>query len=105
MEQKIQKVVDHFEIPAELAKELSDLLTKQIIRERLLVNLVGDADKYDAAEKMLIETVSRVEAIKKKITRDYVPDSYRFPQFMWNYDGYDIDGNQVQVLETVDVIQ
>ena len=98
---QIQKVIDHFEIPNELAQELSDLLTKQVVRERLLVNLVGDNEKYNAAEKMLMETVSKVETIKKKITRDYVPEHYRFPQYMWNYDGYEIDGNKVQILETV----
>ena len=98
---QIQKVIDHFEIPNELAQELSDLITKQIIRERLLVNLIGDADKYDSAEKMLMETVSQVEAIKKKITRDYVPEHYRSAQYMWNYDGYEIDGNNVQILETI----
>ena len=41
------------------------------------------------------------EAIKKKITRDYVPEHYRSAQYMWNYDGYEIDGNNVQILETI----
>jgi hypothetical protein len=96
-----QKLINHFEIPDELARELDELLTTQIVRERLLVNLVGDSDKYATAEQALIQTVSRIEFIKKKITREYVPDIYRFPQYVWNYDGYSIDGNKVQILETV----
>lgn len=94
-----QVVVDYFEIPDELAKELSDLLTKQKIRENLLVNLVTEPEKYDAAEAMLIPITERIEAIKIKITKDYVPEKYNSIRYMWNYDGYTIDENRVQVIE------
>lgn len=90
-------VIDYFEIPDELAKELSDNLIKQTIRQRTLAELVNDPDKYDAAEKLLIPVVSKVEAIKVQITNKYVPEKYRSNEYMWNYDGYEIDKNKVQI--------
>lgn len=99
MKEKQQVVVDYFEIPEELAKELSDLLTKQTIRERMLTQLIGEPEKYEEAEKMLIPVVSRIEAIKVKITKEYVPEKYNSIRYMWNYDGWEVDKNRVQVIE------
>lgn len=90
-------VIDTFSIPEELAKELSELLTKQIIRERLLLQLIEEPEKYDKQEKMLIPVVSKVEAIKQKITNEYVPDKYATAEYSWNYNGWEIDKNICQI--------
>lgn len=91
-------IVGTFDIPDDLAKELSDLLVKQTIREKMLLQVIDDPNKYAMMEKMLIPITSRIEAIKVKITRDYVPEKFNSESYMWNYDGYEIDGNSVQVL-------
>ena len=72
-----QVIINSFEIPEELAKELSDLLTKQTIRERLLLQLVDNPVKYEQVESMLLPITSKIEAIKFKITNEYVPEEYR----------------------------
>lgn len=97
--EKIQTVIDHFEIPDALAKELSELLTKQTIRERLLMQLVGDPEKYEQAENLLIPITAKIEAIKVKITKEFVPAKYNSRRFMWNYNSYEVDKNKVQVIE------
>ena len=93
-----QKIIDYFEIPEDLARELSDLLTKQTIRERLLTQLVDQPDKYDAAEELLIPVTRRIEAIKVKITKEFIPPQYNSAKYMWNYDGWDVDQNKVQII-------
>lgn len=94
------EIIDWFEIPEEIAKELSELLVKQSIRETMLQTMISDPVKYEQAEKLLIPVVSKVEALKATITRKYVPEKYRSDKFMWNYDGYEIDKNQVQILNS-----
>ena len=94
-----QTVIDTFEIPEDLAKELSELLTKQTIRDRLLVQLINEPEKYDTAEQRLIPVTAKIEAIEIKITKEYVPDKYNSTKYMWNYDGYEISGNKVEVIE------
>jgi hypothetical protein len=99
--EKIQKVVDHFEIPDDLARELSELLTKQTIRERLLLQLVSELEKYEQAEKLLIPVTAKVEAIKLKITKEFIPQKYNSRRYMWNYEGYEVAENKVQIIEEV----
>lgn len=99
MQEKQQVVVDYFEIPEELAKELSDLLTKQTIRERMLLQLINEPDKYEKAEEMLVPITARIEAIKIKITKEFVPVKYNSVRYMWNYDGWAVDKNRVQIIE------
>lgn len=94
------KVIDTFEIPDELAKKLSDLLTKQTIRERMLLQLVGDTTKYEAMENMLVPITSSIESIKINITKKYVPEKYNSENYMWNYDGYEVDGNKISIIES-----
>ena len=94
-----QRVIGEFEIPEDLAKELSELLTKQTIRERLLTQLIDQPDKYEEAEKLLIPVTSRIEAIKIKITKEYIPEQFNSAKYMWNYDGYEVSGNKVQIVE------
>lgn len=98
---KDRRVVDQFEIPEELAKELSELLTKQVIRERMLMQVIGDDEKYEQAEAKLIPVTSKIEAIKLKITKEYVPVQYMHQKYIWNYDGFEVAGNKVDILEEV----
>lgn len=99
MNETIQTVIDYFEIPEELAKELSTLLTKQTIKERLLIQLTGEPEKFNEVEEMLIPLTAKIEAIKIKITKEYVPDKYNDRRYQWNYDGYEVDENRVQIIE------
>ena len=78
---------------------LSDLLTKQTIRERMLLQLINEPDKYEKAEEMLIPITARIEAIKIKITKEFVPAKYNSVRYMWNYDGWAVDKNKVQIIE------
>lgn len=97
----IQNRVGEFTIPEELAKELSDLLTKQSIRRDTLVQLVGDEAKYTEMEAMLVPITERIEEIKVKITNEFVPEKFMNPKYTWSYDGYAISGNNVNVFETI----
>lgn len=99
MNEITQTIIDTFEIPEDLAKELSNLLTKQTIRERLLQQLISDTEKFNQIEKDLIPVTARIEAIKIMITRDYVPEKYNDPKYQWNYDGWEVDQNRVQIIE------
>lgn len=96
-----QIVIDKFEIPEDLAHELSGLLTKQTIRERLLLQLVGEPEKYEQAEELLLPVTARIEAMKIKITKEFVPTKYNNRKYQWNYDGWEVDQNNVQVIETI----
>ena len=94
-----QQVIDNFEIPEDLAKELSELLVKQTIRERILLQLVADPDKFEEVEKSLIPITSKVEAIKNRITKEFVPEEYNSTKYMWNYESWEVARNKVQVIE------
>lgn len=94
---KEQVFVESFKIPNALAMELSELLTKQTIRERLLLQLLDDPVKYEQAESMLIPVTAKIEEIKVKITNEYVPEHYRFSNYVWNYDGWEVAGNEVHI--------
>ena len=101
MREKGQRVIDHFEIPLELATELSGLLVQQTIKERLLTQLIDDDERYEKTEERLRPVVAKIEAIKIKITKEYVPAKYNSRRYMWNYNGLDVDGCKVEVLEDV----
>lgn len=94
-----QIIIGSFEIPEELAKELSELLTKQTIRERLLAQLIDEPVKYEKTEAMLIPVTARIEAIKVKITNEFVPEEYRSSEYIWNYDGFEVAGCKVNILK------
>jgi hypothetical protein len=94
-----QQVVDNFEIPEDLAKELSELLVKQTIRERILLQLVTDPDKFEEVEKSLVPITAKIEAIKNRITKEFVPDEYNSTKYMWNYESWEVARNKVQVIE------
>lgn len=101
MDERKQTIVDTFEIPEELAKELSDLLIKQVIRERALDRLLQQKDEkgYKTAEELLVPITARIEAIKIKITKQFVPEKYNSTEYMWNYDGWEVDKNKVQIIK------
>lgn len=101
MGQNERKVVGSFGIPDELAKELSDLLVKQTIRDRLMYQFIeqGNTAKAAEVEKMIIPITSKIEAIKIRITNEFVPKEYNSQRYMWNYNGYEISGNKVDVIE------
>ena len=94
-----QQVIDNFEIPEDLAKELSELLVKQTIRERILLQLVADPDKFEEVEKSLIPITEKIEAIKNRITKEFVPEEYNSTKYMWNYESWEVARNKVQVIE------
>ena len=58
---------------------------------------MNDDGQYDLAEAKLIPIVSEIEAIKIKITEDYIPEEYRDSKYNWNYNGWEIDKNKVEV--------
>lgn len=96
-----QVVIDSFEIPEELAIELSEVMTKHTIRMNLLAGMVDDPIKYDAAEKLLVPVSQKFEALKLKVTRDHVPPKYRTSdRYIWNYNGYEVAKNKVEIIET-----
>lgn len=83
------------QIPDDLAHELSDLLTKQTIRERLLMNSMDDMEKFSKLESMLMPVVSRIGAIQTYITEFYIPDQFKSDEYQWTYNGYDVDKDQI----------
>lgn len=85
--------VTTFEIPEEIAKRLSILLVKEKVRRELLSNLVGNKSKFEEVEQLLVEVSSEVEKIKYDITTLYVPEKYRSDEFIWDYNGFEIDKN------------
>jgi hypothetical protein len=89
--------VTSFEIPDQLAKKLSEDLAKQSIREKMLVEVILDPVKYETVEKMLIPITQEIDAMKNEITTKYVPDEYRSDEYQWNFDGYEISGNNVHI--------
>ena len=94
-----QVLVGKFVIPDDVAKELSELLTKQTIREHLLSTVIMDKEKYDEVEKQLIPIMQKIDALKNKVTTQYVPAEFNDEKYMWNYDGYEVSGNTLQVYE------
>lgn len=93
-------VVDNFEIPEQLAHRLSNLLVIQGIRMQLLENLIDNPPKYEKAEKLLLPIAQEIDTIKYKITTEHVPEKYRSEDYAWNYEGWDLSRNVVQIMKT-----
>lgn len=93
------KRVTTFEIPEEIAKHLSVLLVKEKVRKELLSNLIGNKNKFEEVEQLLIEVSSEVEKIKHDITTLYVPEQYRSEEFIWDYNGFEIDKNILTIYQ------
>lgn len=95
----MQTFVTTFEVPEEIAKKLSDLLTKQTIKERLLMQLTNEPEKFEAVEKMLIPITEEISALKIKITQEFVPEEFNSPEYIWNYDGWAVSQNNFNVFK------
>lgn len=91
-------VIDTFTIPEELAQKLSDLLIKQSIRQNTVNSCVGDPEKYGQAEAMLIPVTAEIDKIKYHISTELVPKKYRSSKYRWNFNGWEIDNNVLQIL-------
>jgi hypothetical protein len=93
------EIVAQFEIPEEMAKELSGLLTESAVKKGLLIDLVEMPARYEIIEKLVIALEDKITAIKNKITSEYVPQEYRTVDFSWNYDGYVTAGKTVHIFK------
>lgn len=101
MENNLRVIVGSFEIPDELARELSDLLIKQMIRQQMLQQIiVTDISKYEEVEQLLVPITERIETIKRIITEEYVPKEFSSMKYTWSYEGYDANGNSVYIIES-----
>lgn len=96
-----QVKVGQFDIPDEMAKELSELLSRKTILEDVLVGVAmkKDMDAFDNLAKELYPTIEGIEAIKHKITAELVPDEFKTDKYIWNYDGYAIAGPTIFIYE------
>ena len=90
--------VSTFEIPDELAQELSELMTIRSIRMNLLMSMVDQPSGYEQVEKSLIPIEEKLSAIKAKITEEYVPLPYRLAKYSWTFTGY-FDGNTTVLIK------
>jgi hypothetical protein len=91
------EVIDTFTIPDEMAKDLSDCLTKSSIRRSMLSDLVGSETKFNELEKTIIPLENRIGAMKTKITNFYVPEKYRSQKYQWTFPGYEVSGNVIWI--------
>lgn len=97
----IQRVIDQIEIPEDIAKELSDLLVKQVVRERVLLASLSDPVKFEEAEKLVLPITEKIEAMKTRITQSYIPEKYNDSKYIWNYNGYAVSQNKIEIIESV----
>lgn len=91
--------IDTFEIPTEIAQNLTNLMTNQAINDRILSSVADQPEKYKAVMADQIKIQREIDALKYKITSEFVPDQYRFEQYSWNYNGIDVAGNEVEIME------
>ena len=94
-----QQLIGQFDIPEDMAKELSDLLARKTIKEDVMVNLAKNKnfEEFEVVENDLIPVIQKIEAIKNSITANYVPDEYKSEKYVWNYDGYEVDGCTIHI--------
>ena len=92
-------VIDTFEIPEELGRELTELLAKQVINDRILSSVADQPEKYQTVMNAQIGIQRNIDRIKWVITEEYVPDEYRSDRHSWNYNGYDIAANKVDIIK------
>ena len=93
----MQTIIETVEIPESIAKRLSTLLIKQSIRNRLLNEAVGDKSKFEQLEDLLIPIEEEISSIKNEITEKFIPEEFRSERFIWNYNGFEIDGNNISI--------
>ncbi len=91
-------VVDTFTIPEDIAKRLTELMAIQVINDRILASVADQPDKYDALILSQVKIQREFDQIKYKITDEFVPDKYRDQKYSWNYNGYDVAQNTVEIV-------
>ena len=89
--------VTTFEVPESIAKRLSELLIKERVRKQLLAESVNDPSRFDELENLVIIIVSEIDKIKHDITTLYVPNQSRSEDYIWDYNGYEIDKNHFTI--------
>ena len=96
---KVQTIIDYFDIPVELAKRLSEVMCVRNIRMQLLQTIIG-TPQYETVEKSLIPLEQEFEAIKLRITKEFVPDKYKSsPEYIWNYSGWYVTENRAEIIQ------
>lgn len=93
-------VIEAFDIPFEMAEELSTLLVTASIRQNLLVDLIDKPIKFEQVEAALIPIQEKISTIKSKITSDYVPEKYRSEKYTWYFAGLSLAGNECWIKES-----
>lgn len=97
------KYINTFEIPVEMAKELSLLTGKEKIRKDLLFSSINNPETFSKVEKELITIMEQLEGLKQKITDEYVPDEYRSEEYVWVHNGWEIDKNNIGIIYASDI--
>ena len=93
-----KNLVTTFEVPTELAQELSELLIKEDILQTSIDHLFSQGDeKWTEVMEQLTKVKSRINTLKNKVTNDFVPDQYRDQKYVWNYEG---EGITFQIYKT-----
>lgn len=95
----MQRTVGTFEIPDDIAQELTELMAKRDVYESLMIKSANDPAAFDVIESKLIDTVRKYDAVRNRITDDLLPDEFRNAAYTWTYRGYEIDKNVVSVWE------
>lgn len=84
----MKTLVATFEVPVELAEELSTLLIKEEVLQTSIDHLFSQGDEnWTEVMDELTKVKSRINALKNKVTSDFVPDQYKDPRYVWNYEG------------------
>lgn len=93
-------VIDTFEIPDEMARELDRLIIQvDIMKDMLAANVIDDG-RFDKLQEKLIPLQSRYTTLKNLITYQYVPSKYNSENYSWNYPGYELTGNTCWIQRT-----
>ena len=92
-------IVETVEIPEDIAQRLSRLLIKESIRRQLLNDAVGNKNKYEEAEELLIPVIEEIDKIKNIITEKYIPEDFRSDRYIWSYNNFSINGNEINIIK------
>lgn len=93
-------VIDTFEIPDEMARELDRLIVQVDIMKDMLAASVGNEANFNKLQEKLVPLQSRYTTIKNLITYQYVPGKYNSESYSWNYPGYELSGNTCWIQNT-----
>lgn len=91
-------VIGTFTIPEDIAKRLTELMATQVINDRILASVADQPEKYDTVILSQVKIQREFDQLKYRITEEYVPDEYRDQKYSWNYNGYDVAQNTVEIV-------